>query len=80
MRFFFILEYIWVFVILASTGTAVVAFFVVTNQTGDLNSGLFEDNGYGQYTWVALQKNVQQQRCREKNHASVLGHNKHGTV
>lgn len=39
MRFFYILEYIWVFVILASGGRAVVVFSVVTNQTGDLNLG-----------------------------------------
>lgn len=40
MRFFFILEYIWVFVILASVGRATVEFSVVTNQTGSM----------GQYT------------------------------
>ncbi len=40
MRVFFILEYIRVFVILASAGTAIAAFSVVTNQTWDQKKDL----------------------------------------
>lgn len=54
---FFILEYIWVFVILASAGTAIVGFSVVKKSI------------YGQCTWV--EKYTATKMQRKEQHIST---------